>query len=247
MNKIEVEENKINSNFSLLINDSFIVLEDVDVAIFYKNTTSSYKFKIKSNVKIFEYYINSSCNNTYNLDSNTNLIINRFSYDCSIKSDINLSYKSDLLYKYSCVNKSNNNYCINIYHNEPYATSKVINYGINFTDKKLDFLINSYIKKESVNSKAIQDSKIIIKKESNCSIKPNLIIDNNEIDSSHSAYIGFFKESEIFYLQSRGIDYDTASKLLAKSFLISKMDVEEELINLIIDDLNKMWGCIIYE
>lgn len=238
MNKIYVEGTKINSNFPLEINDGEIILENLDVFITYKDTSLSYNFTIKSNVKIFEYYNNSSSSNTYDLKENSNLTLNRFSFDCSITSNINLKYKANLLYKYSCINKKDNNYVINVYHEDKDTTSKVLNYGINVLDNKLDFLINSHIKKQSINSNAIQDSKIIEINKGNSSIKPNLIIDNNEISSSHSAYIGDFKKDDIFYMQTRGISYDMSRYLLSKSFLISNID-NTELQEIIINDLDE--------
>ena len=238
MNKIYVEGTKINSDFPLKKNDNEIILENLDVFITYKDTSLSYNFVIKNEVKIFEYYNNSSSSNTYNLEENSNLTLNRFSFDCSVTSSINLKYKSNLLYKYSCINKKDNNYVINVYHNDKDTTSKVLNYGINVLDNKLDFLINSHIKKQSINSNAIQDSKIIEINKGNSSIKPNLIIDNNEISSSHSAYIGDFKKDDIFYMQTRGISYEMSRYLLSKSFLISNID-NTELQEIIINNLDE--------
>ena len=238
MNKIYVEGTKINSDFPLKKSDNEIILENIDVFITYIDTDSSYKFIIKNDVKIFEYYNNSTSSNTYDIEENSNLTLNRFSFDCSITSNINLKYKANLLYKYSCINKKDNNYVINVYHNDKDTTSKVLNYGINVLDNKLDFLINSHIKKRSINSNAIQDSKIIEINKGNSSIKPNLIIDNNEISSSHSAYIGDFKKDDIFYMQTRGISYDMSRYLLSKSFLISNID-NTELQEIIINDLDE--------
>ena len=238
MNKIYVEGTKINSNFPLEKSGTEIILENLDVFITYKDTSLSYNFVIKNEVKIFEYYNNGSSSNTYNLEENSNLTLNRFSFNCSITSNINLKYKANLLYKYSCINKKDNNYVINVYHNDKDTTSKVLNYGINVLDNKLDFLINSHIKKRSINSNAIQDSKIIEINKGNSSIKPNLIIDNNEISSSHSAYIGDFKKDDIFYMQTRGISYDMSRYLLSKSFLISNID-NTELQEIIINDLDE--------
>lgn len=238
MNKIYVEGTKINSDFPLKKNDNEIILENLDVFITYIDTDSSYKFIIKNDVKIFEYYNNSISSNTYDIEENSNLTLNRFSFDCSIASNIYLKYKSNLLYKYSCINKKDNNYIINVYHEDKDTISKVINYGINILNNKLDFLINSYIKKRSINSNAIQDSKIIEINKGNSSIKPNLIINNNEISSSHSAYIGDFKKDDIFYMQTRGISYEMSRYLLSKSFLISNID-NTELQEMIINDLDE--------
>ena len=108
MNKIYVEGTKINSNFPLKINDGEIILENCDVFITYKDIISNYKFIIKNDVKIFEYYNNSISSNTYDIKENSNLTLNRFSFDCSVTSNINLKYKANLLYKYSCINKKDN-------------------------------------------------------------------------------------------------------------------------------------------
>lgn len=237
MNKICVEGNKISSNFPLEINDTEIILDNSEVFIEHKKTSVNYKFIINNDVKIFEYYDNLKISNTYILNENSNLNLCRFGNDLSITSDIYLNSKSNLLYKYSCINKTDNNYVINIYHEDKDTTSKVINYGLNILDKKLDFLINSHIKKQSVNSNAIQDSKIIEINRGNSSIKPNLIIDNNEISSSHSAYIGDFKKDNIFYMMTRGISYENCRYLLAKSFLISNIE-NKELQEIIINKLD---------
>ena len=74
-------------------------------------------------------------------------------------------------------------------------------------------------------------------KDNHANIKPNLIIDNNEIEANHSAYIGTFKEDEMFYLMSRGINKKNCYKLLLKAFLLNNMQIESEKFVNIIDTL----------
>ena len=93
-------------------------------------------------------------------------------------------------------------------------------------NSKLNFIINSKIAKNSINVDTNQNSKIILMGENNSSIKPNLLVDNNDINANHSAYVGHFKEDEVFYLKSRGIREEEVNKLLSKSFLIGNMDID---------------------
>lgn len=240
MNIIRVENNKLISNFKLDNNDNDIYLDNIDICIIYKNSDISYNFIISNNVKIFEYFNCSNINNKYNLNKNSYLNLNRFCFDCSLKTNIDIQENSSLIYNYSCLNLNDNFYEINVSHKKN-ATSKIINNGLNMTNSKLDFLINSSISKDSFNVTTFQDSKIILMDDNNSSIKPNLIIDNDDISASHACYIGSFKDEVLFYLKSRGIGELQSKKILAKAFLIGNMELDYFAINMILEDLNENW------
>src|SRR5574344_2312631 len=125
MNTIKVENNRISSTFDLNIKDKDIFLEDQDICIIYKNTTNNYNFIISNTVKIFEYYNNTNINNKYEILKDSDLIMNRFSFDCSLVTNIKLNENSKLVYKYSCLNFTDNTYLINIDHDKN-TTSKII-------------------------------------------------------------------------------------------------------------------------
>jgi Fe-S cluster assembly protein SufD len=57
-------------------------------------------------------------------------------------------------------------------------------------------------------------------------ICPNLLIDNYDVDSSHGAYIGKFRDEEIFYLMSRGISREDSYRLLLNGFLINSDSID---------------------
>lgn len=242
MNTIQVEGSNISSNFNVSIDNNTITLNDVEVVIIYKKSNQKLTFNITGNVKIFEFLNNdTSIENIYNIDPYANLYINRFGNNVSLKTDINLGYKSNIKYKYSCINENDNNVSINVYHNDMESTSKIINYGLNMTSSKLMFLVNCTIYNKSINSKTTQDSKIIVLKDNNSSIKPNLIIDTDLMDATHSCYIGSFKNDEMFYLKSRGITEKEAIKLLSKSFILGNMDIEENLKDMILKIFEDVW------
>lgn len=242
MNKIQVKDNKIISSIPLLQNENTITLNDIDVAIIYENSSVNYCFNITGCVNVFEYYKNSTSSNTYNVSSNSCFTLNRFSNNCSVDTNINLDTKAIFKSKYSCLNKDDNHYFINVNHNGEESVGKILNYGLNVTKSKLDFIINSHILKESINSCTSQDNKIILLSDNNSSIKPNLLIDNNEISASHSAYLGYFKDKELFYLKSRGICEKECIKLLSKAFLTSNMDLDKEYLDIILNDLECIGG-----
>lgn len=242
MNKIIVNNNIIDSNFDLKIDNNKIYI-DKDVTIIYLNSNCSYEIYLSNNINIFEYYKDSYSNNIYNILENSNVVFNRFSFNCSMKTNINLDYPyTSLEYKYSCINIDDNYYVININHNCKNTTSKVINHGLNITSSKLDFLVNGIINKESSNVICNQDSKIILKKDNNSSIKPNLLVNNYDTTCNHSCYIGHFKEEEMFYLNSRGLSKKTSEELLSKAFLLSNMDINFLNRNMILEDLKLIGG-----
>ena len=48
---------------------------------------------------------------------------------------------------------------------------------------------------------------------------PELEIENNQVQASHASAIGPVDQSQLFYLMSRGFSYQSAIKLIIKSFL----------------------------
>lgn len=244
MNKISIVKDIIVSdNFRDFIDiiDDKIIVKNSSLIINYVDCHKEYKFLIEEDCEIFEYYENSNISNIYDVKRFKKFDLNRFSNDCSIFTIINLDEESSLIYNYSTLNRKNNKYVININHNGKNSISSVVNHGINLEDNKLDFIINSNILKESYNVLTSQDSKIIIMKNNNCSIKPNLIVDNNDISATHAAYIGRFRDDEIFYLMSRGISEEESKKIIAKAFLLCYKKIDDACYNKVIQALDDNW------
>ena len=90
------------------------------------------------------------------------------------------------------------------------------------------------IKKCEVN----QDSRIINMTDNACIIKPNLFIDEEDVNANHSALIGTFSFEEVFYLMSRGINKKDADSLLTRGFLMKGINYYKEYLEGLI---NKYW------
>ena len=65
---------------------------------------------------------------------------------------------------------------------------------------------------------------------------PKLLIDENDVEASHAASVGQANEEHIFYLQSRGLTYIEALRLMIMGYLapviseIEDKEIQEELM-----------------
>lgn len=168
----------------------------------------------------------------YNINENVTLKIYHYSVDCSSNITINLNGKNSRIeYHYSTINYKDNNYKIVVNHNEQNTTSDIYNHGVNIINNKLDFNVTGRVLKNIENCVCNQENQIINLQEGKSTILPILLIDNYNVSSSHSAYIGKFKEDIIFYMMSRGITRESAIKLLIFSLLLNGGQENEKLNN----------------
>ncbi len=158
-----------------------------------------------------------------NLDVKNNLIINIFN-DNDTKMDINIIQHNNSILKinYLSVNegdsiisinvliKGNNNKCDINYHvisENGYSKSKVC------------------VKAEkNTFGNVITENLKGLKEMGNILIEPILEIDTNEVEASHYLTIGTYDEDSLLYLNSLGVEYTDAKKLLKKSFMLNLFD-----------------------
>lgn len=158
----------------------------------------------------------------FNLDENAHLIINKMYKGKEIHENIVINLNgvnSRVDYNFSTKVYSDEKYVININHNNKSTISNVINHGVVMNDSHLLFEVNSSIKKGNSKSKLNQESKIIVMSKNNSIIKPNLFIEEYDVDAVHSATIGKFNKDEIFYLMTKGITKEESINLLINGFL----------------------------
>ena len=74
---------------------------------------------------------------------------------------------------------------------------------------------------------------------------PILLIDENDVTAGHAASIGQVDPEDMYYLMSRGLDQDTAERLVVRGFLgavigeIPVKAVRQEMIDVIESKLDK--------
>ena len=167
----------------------------------------------------------------YNIEKDVTLNVYHYNVDSNTKVVINLNVVgAKVYYHYSTINYNDNNFKIVINHNKENTTSNIYNHGVNILNNNLHFDVTGIVPKKIENCICNQENQIINLESGNSTILPILLIDNYNVSSAHSAYIGKFREDVIFYLMSRGIKRDQATKLLIKSLLINNGSETEELI-----------------
>ena len=176
------------------------------------NTKQIYNFYgcIKQNSKL----------NHHVLDISGNLLKNNYYIDLE---------ESGSEYLFNGLNISNHkqhydNY-IQINHNSPHTISN-LNYKIiaNQNSKSILFA-KSIINKNSFNSEAYQkNNNLILSDKARVHSNPQLEIYNDDVKCSHGSATGQIDDDAIYYMRTRGIDEQTAKKLILNSFI-------DEIIN----------------
>lgn len=178
-------------------------------------------------------------NYAFDLDEDT--VIYHFNINKSYKVEINLNKENIRLdYYYNNINYDDNEFKIRINHNKSNTISYVYNHGVNINNNKLHYWVDGFIPKSSSNCNCNQDNQIINIRDGKSKIWPNLLVDNYDVSANHSAYIGKFKESLLFYLMSRGISRHDSYKLLLEGFLLNTDSVDREKIKDFVDEIEKI-------
>ncbi len=225
--KIEKEENEIIHKYKI------IILKNTSLLINYQNLESKINiiFEVldKVNFKLYEIKKGkiSKIQEQYILNNNSVIKVDKINDIESIKENIIVDLNginSKIDYNFKTITKDKESYVLTINHNNIKTSSLIKNNGINILDGELNIEVSTFIKKGMIESNCEQINRIINETNNKCVIKPNLFIDENNVNANHSASIGKFNESELFYLQSRGLDYNEAKKLLIKGFILSDID-----------------------
>lgn len=111
-----------------------------------------------------------------------------------------------------------------IYHDARNTNSNIKNNIVSVRSGKATVQVSTFIPKGMKECVANQNNRIISLNEKKNEIRPNLYIDEYDVVANHSALIGKFSGEEIFYLQSRGISKEEATRLLLKGFLLSDIE-----------------------
>lgn len=252
MNNILVIKNQIDNyeNEYVLIVDNVITFKkNCDYSIYYEECNEVYiTINILDNVyvKLFEYMneMDVKSNITYNISDNGNLLLYKFYSNKSINENVyvNLNgYMSKINYNFSniCVNEEIYNFVIN--HNNSNSVSNISNKSICLDGGKIDFNIDTIVEKGNIKCNMNQDTKIINFGNNNSVIRPNMYVSEDDVEARHASVIGKFNEDELFYLMTRGINYNDSVKLLVKGYIFSNLDVDMDKRSKILNIINKYW------
>lgn len=260
MNKIKIDNNQLsiieqdsNIEYSYIPNDDNEVLSylklkvvndtELELEIDEKDNKIDIFINVLNGVKlnVYEYISgnNLKIQYKYYIEENANVDIRKINdVDCIKEYDIfNLNGTGAKVKRVlKTISNSNEKYDMLVYHNAKETSSDLINHGVNIEDGKLVFNVSSFVLEKMNDSYLNQNNRIINLTDNECKINPNMYIDCFDVTANHSAFIGGFKEEELFYLQSRGINKEEATKLLIRGFLTNYLnDKQKERYKKIID------------
>ena len=253
MNKIKVVENKIIpfDNTGILVEDNSIkFLSNGNYYIEYIDC-NDVNFTIELDkdtcINLFEYSNNDSINfnNAYLLNRGSSLILSKFYCNKNTNEKIHIylkGEKSNIKYNFSSISKENDKYTINILHENKNTSSDIFNRTIAIPNSSNIFDINSYVDNNVKNCYLNQHTKIITLGDSDNKINPNMFIGEESTNAVHSSVIGSINEDALFYMMSRGVDYNTCVNLITKGTILSNINVNMEYKEKILRLLDNIGG-----
>ena len=248
MNKIIVSNNKISSDsFDINIKNNEVVFNNSGEYILEYTQDGSYNitFIIKNDVKLIEssYDLELDINNKYIIDNGSLKVVKFYNNKKVIENiDIDLcTSRSKIDYYFSNICRMEERYNINVNHKCKETISNIQNKSIALKNSILKFVINSNVGKDSVESVLEQNTRIVTMGECDAAISPNMYIDLDDVSAKHGSVIGSFKDDVIFYLMSKGINYNDTLKLLIKGYIMSNMDVDVDNRMKIMEIIDLYW------
>lgn len=110
-----------------------------------------------------------------------------------------------------------------------HTIGNIINYGITKDQAHLAFNGIGKIQKDAKNCDNQQETRLLnLSKTAEAIANPFLLIDEGDITAGHAASIGQLDEEQIFYLMSRGMSREEASKMIVSGFLTPFVDALED-------------------
>ncbi|MEE2885312.1 MAG: Fe-S cluster assembly protein SufD [Chloroflexota bacterium] len=126
---------------------------------------------------------------------------------------------------YVTANSQHQDNNINIEHAQPNTTSRLAYKGILDGRSKAVFGGTVLVQQNAQKTDAIQsDKNLVLSPNAEVDSKPALFIYADDVKCGHGATAGNIDEETIFYMRSRGLDIDTASKMLIYGFAKEVID-----------------------
>lgn len=188
------------------------IAQDAQVSIFTKPDSENKEIVFNKHVKVAQ----GSEVEVSNAFFNNNTVTYNFVLDLD-------GQNAQGVHNMAAIALKQNNKIINvrINNNIPNTTGVINNFGVVKDKATLIFNGTGYIAEKAVQAIAHQSSKIMTFDEGvSAQANPLLLINENDVDASHAAAVGRMDQEQLFYMQSRGIDFEHASKLITYGYLM---------------------------
>jgi len=107
-----------------------------------------------------------------------------------------------------------------VYHIGENTSSMVVSKGISKSNGASSYRGLVKISKNAINSKtSVRCDGLMLDRESRALTFPSMDVQENQVEVSHEAAVGKIGEDQLFYLMSRGLSEDEATKLIVSGFI----------------------------
>lgn len=188
--------------------------------------SSNVKFLLISNIQSSKGTLHFSSNHYQ--DSNTEFIGGFISHVLNAKLDMKLVGRgANLKVRTIAVSATTNDQTLDVHmvHHAKDTVAEMTNIGIAADSGKIKLNGVGKIEQGMKNSNAYQTLKgIIISDNAEINVNPILIIDEYDVKAGHAATVGRLEEEVLYYLRSRGLNLEEATKLIINGFLQPVID-----------------------
>ena len=159
-------------------------------------------------------------------------------YDLAVTLDGAASY-CDLSGLYITSGRQHMDNFINIDHAKPNGTSRLYYKGILSGRSRAVFGGTVWVREGAIKTDSLQsDKNLVLSPTAEVDSKPALYIYADDVKCGHGATAGNISEDTVFYMRSRGVDIETASRLLIYGFASEIIDtVELEELRVFLEEL----------
>ena len=207
----------------ILVKEDNIVLDNEIVELEFK--TLKCNLTIRGSVWIDDLNNNSLEELNITLLDGSRLLYNKYTKDIkNLKINILENNDTTLEFNYSLYQSiildskvlGNNNKCsMNVY-------------GVSDKDGAIVVNATGSVLENIKDNDLLENIRILMLNDSENVIVPNLLVGSNEVSVNHNATISSLDTNYLYYLNSKGLSYEEAKKLIVKGFLKSKLKLRKK-------------------
>lgn len=188
------------------------------------NNQKKLVINISGCVKIYETIVNEKNTMVINLLENSSLEYHKLNKD-SVNTTliINAENKSSIIYNNSMqINDfSDFNIISNVRGND---NNIIIKISSVLTKGELTIKADANVLNDTKGNEVSENIKVLNVNNSNCTVKPNLLVSSNEVLATHNTIITKIPDDYLLYLNSKGINILQAKELIINSYIKNNLN-----------------------
>ena len=211
----------------ILVKEDNIVLDNEIVELEFK--TLKCNLTIKGSVWINDLNNNNLEELNITLLDGSRLLYNKYTKDIkNLKINIQENNDTTLEFNYSLYQSIKASITIDskVLGNNNKCSMNV--YGVNDKDGAIVVNATGSVLENIKDNDLLENIRILMLNDSENVIVPNLLVGSNEVSVNHNATISSLDTNYLYYLNSKGLSYEDAKKLIVKGFLKSKLKLRKK-------------------